>query len=919
MSLLRVGALYGILHSVVLGKRAEGGIIKTMSRTIKGLIHRPDLRWSLLALSIYTVTTLVMMYPVPFRLNSVVAGEGYGDAYQYVWQLWWARQALLDPGKGLAHITLMNHPAGVDHPFMLTMIGVDLLALPFTVLFSPAAAYNGQILLAFILSGMAMYWLGVELTGDRRAGLVGGFIFAFFLNKTGHVLGGHLPQVTVYCFPLYALLLWRAVRKPGWSTALATAFVLALASLIHVMHLVYLVLPVTAATLLAALVEMRGAFFTWRRLGSLALIFGLAVLIVVPFLLPTLLEFVGDDSYLYKAGVVKSSTDLLAFFTPSRYHPVLGRLGLLPPFAEQVFADRVALCEGLAYPGILALGLAVWGLVRQRRRVWIWGVLALMAAVLSLGPLLKVGGELVRYQVEVYQSLVVLPYGLLKQMPVLEVGRTPGRLNETTMFAIAILASYGMAELSALLARRPRLLASLLTALLIGTGLEYISIWPFPTSTAEIPPVLQRIASEPGHGALLHIPMPRKAVDNRALYYQTAVPRPIVRGYIHRTPPEVPPWSETLSGLAQPDQTAGDVVPRPDLSGRAAWLRYFDVDYVVFHKYEAGAYASNYDYARMLLGPSKYEDHALAAFPVPVDALSPESPYLYTLSDRGWETPEQDGGFWRRWMCDDSWLYLYSTQEEVGSLSFTVDSYLEFPVLEVYVPGAAEEDQRLDSFVINGRMTYTTRPVTLTQGMNVFHFHTRGGGTRVLDDPRCWSRALIDPPASDALLLCSPEALRTTCRTLVFDRVVFVPHQGLSEGDGLNVNLGDQMHLRGWRLEATELHPGEALTVTLAWEATVALSDQHVVFVHMLSPDGTLVAQHDAPPVGRLLPASAWPPGTVFSYPVAIEVPDGLPAGDYPLLVGVYLWPSLERLPVLAGVPGAEANTVELGSVRIAP
>ncbi|HUV88896.1 MAG TPA: hypothetical protein VMY80_04525, partial [Anaerolineae bacterium] len=105
----------------------------------------------------------------------------------------------------------------------------------------------------------------------------------------------------------------------------------------------------------------------------------------------------------------------------------------------------------------------------------------------------------------------------------------------------------------------------------------------------------------------------------------------------------------------------------------------------------------------------------------------------------------------------------------------------------------------------------------------------------------------------------------------------------------------------------------------LAWEATVALSDQHVVFVHMLSPDGTLVAQHDAPPVGRLLPASAWPPGTVFSYPVAIEVPDGLPAGDYPLLVGVYLWPSLERLPVLAGVPGAEANTVELGSVRIAP
>ena len=63
---------------------------------------------------------------------------------------------------------------------MLTIIGVNLLALPFSLLLSPAAAYNSQILLSFVLSGMTMYWLGTELTGDRKAGLVGGFIFAFF-------------------------------------------------------------------------------------------------------------------------------------------------------------------------------------------------------------------------------------------------------------------------------------------------------------------------------------------------------------------------------------------------------------------------------------------------------------------------------------------------------------------------------------------------------------------------------------------------------------------------------------------------------------------------------------------------------------------------------------------------------------------
>jgi hypothetical protein len=97
------------------------------------------------------------------------------------------------------------------------------------------------------------------------------------------------------------------------------------------------------------------------------------------------------------------------------------------------------------------------------------------------------------------------------------------------------------------------------------------------------------------------------------------------------------------------------------------------------------------------------------------------------------------------------------------------------------------------------------------------------------------------------------------------------------------------------------------------------LSDQYVVFVHLLSPDGTLVAQHDAPPAEQFSPSFIVPPGAVFSYPVTVALPDALPAGDYRLLVGVYLWPSLERLPVLADVPGAEVGVVELERVRIAP
>ena len=891
----------------------------------QNLLRRPSVRWLLGALLIYTATTLILMYPVPFHLSTMIAGHERGDAYQYTWSLWWAKQAVLDPDKGLAHLTLMNHPVGIEHPFMLTLVGVNLIALPFSLLLPPAAVYNLQILLSFVLSGLAMYWLCTELTGDRRAGLVGGFIFAFFLNKTGHAVGGHLPQVTVYWLPIYVLFLWRTVSRPGWGSALVASLALVFTCLIHVIHIVYFILPVTVVVLLVALVKLGMTFFTWRRLAALLLAFGLAALVAGSLLLPTVLSSLADDSYLYKVGTVDHSIDLLSFFTPSPYHPVLSPLGWVPSFANKIFYDQEALYERLAYPGVLAMGLALWGLIRQRRKAWIWGVLAALTALLSLGPLLKVGDRLVLYQVDMHQSYVVLPYALLKQVPLLRVGRTPGRLGETTMFAVAILASYGVAALGRSLARRPRLPTVLVGLLLIGIGFEYVAVWPFPASSAEIPETIQRIADEPDRGALLHVLMKRRWVNHRALYYQTAAERPIVGGEVHRAVPEAQPWSDMLSGLAQPDEAAGDAVSRPELTERVAWLRHFDVDYAVFHHVPWRDDALHQTFVEALLGSPRYEDDTpslfkkghsggtLAAFSIPTDAPAPKSSRLYAFSRQGWHPPEQDGDLWRRWMYDDGQLYLYSTRGEVGSLRFTVDSHLEFPVLEVYVG-----EQLLDSFVVGRRMTYTTRPFTLTQGMNVFRFRAPGGCPQILDVPRCWSDALL-APTENAQVPCDPEAVRTTCRTFAFDHVSFVAQENRIAGEGLDVNFGDRVRLRGWSTDRTVLQPGATLTVTLAWEATADLSDQYVVFVHLLSPDGTLVAQHDAPPVGSLPSSAAWPPGTTFGYPVTIEIPDSLPSGDYRLVVGVYRWPDLSRLLVLADVPGAEINVVQLESVRIVP
>jgi len=887
------------------------------------MVKRALLRWwnrslfrgSLFALALYTVVVLFVLYPAPFEMNRVIVGEEYRDAYEYTWTLWWGKRAVLDPDKGLAHLTLMNHPVGMEHPFELSMAGVILFAFPFTLFLSPAVAYNVQVILALILSGLTMYWLCVDLTGDHWAGLVGGLIFAIFPNKMGHVLGGHLPQISMYWFPLYVLLLRKTLQTPCWKWALLTALVLIPASLIHVMHLAYFLLPLTLCVLLLGWLESEGKFFTRRRIGWLFVTFLLASLAVIPFLLPTVLLSLGEETYLLELGTVEHATDFLAFFTPSPYHPVLKPLKWLPAFAKAVFPNQRSLREGLAYPGILVTGLALWGAVRRRREGAVWGGLALTVAVLSLGPLLRVGKELVVYRVDTHESYIVLPYALLKAIPMFHVGRTPGRLNGTTMFALSILAAFGFAHLLSRLGNRSRRAALLTGAVVLITVFEYLIVWPFPTGTAEVPPSIRRIAEEPGDGALLHVPMTRRRVNNRALYYQTFLPRPIVGGRTHRVVPESVPWSETILGLAEPDPAPGDVVPRPDGSQRVAWLRHFDVDWVIFHhltfeKLPPDVDLFYRDFVQSLLSPPKYADEFVEAFPVPDDAPSPTAPLLYTLSRQGWRPPERDGGLWRRWMYEEGRLYVYATRPMTGSLQFTVDSHLAFPLLEVY-----QGERLLDSFIVGDRATYATRPFSLTQGMNVLRFRAPDGCPATVDDPRCWADALLSPPDGCPQPVCDPEAVGATCRTFVFDGIRFVPLEDQGPEMHADVNLGNRMRLRGWRISDSALRPGGTLTVTLTWEATVPLDGRYVVFVHLLGPDDTLLAQDDTPPVGRLLPA--WPPGVVFGYPVVLRLPDDAPPGDYRLLVGAYLWPDLERLPVLTDVPGAEVRAVEIGKVRV--
>jgi len=90
-----------------------------------------------------------------------------------------------------------------------------------------------------------------------------------------------------------------------------------------------------------------------------------------------------------------------------------------------------------------------------------------------------------------------------------------------------------------------------------------------------------------------------------------------------------------------------------------------------------------------------------------------------------------------------------------------------------------------------------------------------------------------------------------------------------------------------------------------------ALDRNFTVFVHVLNEQGQLVAQQDNEPNAGQYPTSAWVPGEVIRDTCAIPLPAELPSGRYLLSIGMYKWPSLQRLPVtLDGAKHGDAITL---------
>jgi hypothetical protein len=115
----------------------------------------------------------------------------------------------------------------------------------------------------------------------------------------------------------------------------------------------------------------------------------------------------------------------------------------------------------------------------------------------------------------------------------------------------------------------------------------------------------------------------------------------------------------------------------------------------------------------------------------------------------------------------------------------------------------------------------------------------------------------------------------------------------------LSANLGDRVELLGYDLDSDELRAGEAIHLTLYWQALDEMEVSYTVFVHLLDGENRIWGQRDSVPGNGTLPTMGWVEGEVIADKYKFTVRPDAPPGEYLIEVGMYDAQNSRRLPVL--------------------
>jgi hypothetical protein len=513
---------------------------------------------SLRAAALYAGLTVLLTYPLAFRLHLMDAG----DSAFFAWAIGWERHALLTSPSRLPHGNMffpLRYTLGMDEP----VLGTSVLVLPLALLTDDAVVlYNVARLLTFALSALSAYLLARALGAAEGPSLLAGAAFAFSPVRVDQI--AHLSTLGTQWLPLVVLFAVRFFRSGRARDALAAGALFALEAYACGYHGVIglLVLPLSFLPLL---------WGRWSRLPLAVAATGAAALALLPLYL---LHRAALEPLGYVRGpeeTAQFSAALESFLATSSWNHVWGEAtaSFRTTYSNNLF-------PGLALP-LLALGggIMLWRSGRRpSREALALVVMALATVAVALGPEVRFLGH----------DLFPGPFALARELPLFRMIRVPSRAGIFLVLPLAMLAA------KTLTMWRPRpVVMGAVAALAIAETL--IAPIPMPAWAQVVdtrkppPPVYAWLAAQPGTPVIAELPM----LDIRGIFEHPAHHESIylvqsTRGH----------WKTLANGYAGIEPTPyvalrNAVRTFPSAPALAA-LRGHDVRYVVLHR---GGYGPN--------------------------------------------------------------------------------------------------------------------------------------------------------------------------------------------------------------------------------------------------------------------------------------------------------------------------------------
>ena len=685
------------------------------------LIKRPNF----VAFISYIVLTIIFTYPVFF--SDMIPGGG--DAYQFLWFLWWFKKALLSASSPYFSQYIF-YPTGVNLAFSAITPFNGIVSIPLQFMFGLVKTYNILWLSSFIISGYGTYLLVKYLTGNLKAAFISGLIFMFSPYHFAHSLG-HLNLLSIEWIPFYVLFFLKTIKEKSSKNAIYAAVFLLLVFLSEYTYAVYLSF-FSVFYLLYYLYEDRTYIANKHVIKRLCLMGVLFTFLVIPFVYPLLKELlISKSNYMYNVGFVTFSADLLGFFIPSRLHPIFNQF--VNPIYQNFTGNDA---EFNVFAGYTVLTLSIIAFLKiKTKEVKFWVLSTAIFFVFCLGPLLHINGVFTG-TIENINFAIPLPYAIIMKIPIVSIARAPSRWDVIVMLNLSVLSGYGLAYIYKKFENhsfKGKPASSYITIIFASLILfEFLCI-PCPMANTDIPEFYSSLSKNPEDFAIFEIPdLALHVTFPEYMYYQTAHEKKLITGYAHepescRKFTENTPLINDLYFMRE--TTENDILNQDIKEIGPSILNYYNIKYIILHE--------NYMTKQQL----KFEKNLLSKFlnEKPVYYKN-DSMYVYyvkslpikpfQLLGEGWDDLEEWNGIPTRWISSNASLFTYSTENCSAMLRFQAMSFHRARSLNI-----CSENSVISTVEVPPEFITLDIPVQLHKGENFIRFQVLDGSERPCDIP----------------------------------------------------------------------------------------------------------------------------------------------------------------------------------------